>query len=124
SYFPRRVESIRDEGVYLSKRLAATLGFDFTRTRITLRAYDESRDFLTTDASDEDEYGANVGVSYQAGVRTTLNSYLAWADRDSGDQQANIGQAGVGLDYLLSSSSLLALGYSHSWRDDESERDS
>lgn len=122
--FPGPIAPIRDEGVYVRKRLSATVAFDTTRTQTILQAYDESREFLTSNEADVDVYGADLRVRYQAGVRTSLVPRFRWEHRSSGQDEADVAEAGIGVVYLLSHASQLAVGYSHSWRDADSNADS
>lgn len=122
--FPSPVTSIQDQGVYVSKRLSATLGYDSARTRTTFQAYDESREYVRDNVPDEDVYGADLQVRYQAGVRTSVIPQVGWEHRASDQQEADIAEAGISVVYLLSSSSQAALSYSHGWRDAETEADS
>lgn len=112
---------IRDRGVYVSKRLSATLAFDTERTHITLRGYDESREFLTSDEPDEDVYGADLAVRYQLGVRTTLLPRIRWEHHNLGGDESDIAEIGMGAAYSLTPSSQVSASYSHSWRDGETE---
>lgn len=120
--------SIQDQGVYVRKRLSARLAFDMARTRTTLQAYRESREFLTTNEPDEEVYGAGLQVRYQAGARTSVIPRVRWEHRDSdsnsGQDESDVAEAGVELNYLLTPSSQAAIDYSHSWRDGDTDSDS
>ncbi len=113
--------SLLDRGVFLQKRLLATLGYDTAFTRTTLRAYDVTRDFVQLD-SGEDFYGADLQVEYAAGVRTSVTPHMSWQHRDyDTNAEADIAEAGIRLTYLLAPKAQAALGYSHGWRNAETE---
>lgn len=115
--FASQITPLRDRGVFVRKRLSVALGFDTARTRTTLQAYDESREFLTSDAPDEDVYGVELAIRYQLGVRTALLPRASWEQQSFGQEEADIAELGIAVRYLLTASSLAALGYSHRWRD-------
>lgn len=112
------------QGVYVSKRLEATIAFATARTRTTLQAYDESREFLTRDLPDEDVYGVDLNVSYQPGPRTSVAPHAAWEHRQSDQSESEVGEVGIGVNYVLTQSSQVAVDYTHSWRDAESDANS
>lgn len=122
--FPGPLAPIQDRGVYVRKRLSATLAFDTERTRITLRGYDESREFLTSDAPDEDVYGADLSARYALGPRTSLLPRIRWEHHSTGDTEADVAEIGISASYALTPSSNFGASYSHSWRDGETNADS
>ncbi len=119
--FRRPRTSLFDRGVFVQKRLLATLGYDTAFTRTTLRAFDESRNFVQS-ATDEDVYGADLQVEYQAASRTSITPRASWEHRDSGVRsEADIAEAGISLAYLVTPLTQAALGYSHAWRNAETD---
>jgi hypothetical protein len=117
---------IRDRGVYVRKRWSGRVAFHASRTKTTLTAYRESRDYLTTDEPNEKVYGARLDIHYRLGARTALLPRVRYRhqdygkrDQDDGKNRANIIDAGVGLTYLVTPSSQAAVSYSHAWRDGE-----
>lgn len=73
-----------DTRVFLSKRFSASARYDFTRSAIRARVYQESRDYEDGSDESEDVVGATVRLDWDFAPRTRLGFSVDLEQRDFG----------------------------------------
>lgn len=102
--------------LYVSKRFAGSIQYNYSKTRVQLTAFDERREYLTQPGSDH-VTGVTLADDWKFAPRTSVLSSFTWAhDRFRGGQSYILTSPQVSLRYMVDPTAFAEVGYRYEHR--------